>query len=49
MLENIDDALKVINNIIVIKPSLKEELLENEIFGDLHTEINEMYDEQSGL
>ncbi len=48
MLEDIDEAMKVINNVIVIKPSLKEELLENEIFENFHTEINEMYNEQAG-
>ena len=46
MLENIDEALTVINNIIVIKPSLKEELLENPIFENFHKEIDEMYEEQ---
>ncbi len=46
MLEETEEALKVMNNIIVIKPSLKEELLENELFDNFHDQINEMYEDQ---
>lgn len=49
MLENIDEALMVVNNILVIKPSMKEELLENSIFENFHTEIEQMFEEQSSL
>jgi len=46
MLENSEEALSVVNNIIVIRPSSKEELLEMSMFEKLHNEINAISVEQ---
>lgn len=39
MLEQSEDALKVINNILVVKPWMKEEILEDPMFENLREEI----------
>lgn len=45
MLENLEDALKVVNNILVIKPGMKEEILEDPTFENLRSEIEAMFDD----
>lgn len=45
MLEETDDALKVINNILVIKPGMKDEILEDATFENLKADIGAMMEE----
>jgi hypothetical protein len=45
MLEKNEAALKVINNILVIKPGLREDILEDITFEELRTDIEAMMDE----
>lgn len=45
MLDNTEDALKVINNILVIKPGMKDEILEDITFENMRSDIEAMIDE----
>lgn len=47
MLENTEDALKVINNILVIKPAIKEEIMEDPTFENLRADIEEIVEDNS--
>lgn len=42
MLEDIEEALKVVNNILIIKPGTLEEFMEDPIFENLHKEIEDL-------
>lgn len=45
MLDNTEDALKVVNNILVIKPGMKEEILEDITFENMKSDIETMIEE----
>lgn len=49
MLERPEDALKSINHILVMKPSMKEEILEDAIFENLRGDIEEIVEDTSNI
>ena len=49
MLEDQDEALKVINNILVVKSSMKEEMLEDPTFENLRSDIESMAEENNNI
>ena len=49
MLEEFEEALKVINNIIVVKPSMKEEILEDITFENLRADIEDIVEDNSNI
>ena len=49
MLEHVEEALTVINNLIIIRPASKEELLEMSMFESVQDEINAISIEQPNI
>lgn len=49
MLEDSDEALKVINNILVVKPVMKEEIMEDSTFENLHSDIEAIVEDNGNI
>jgi tetratricopeptide (TPR) repeat protein len=49
MLEESEEGLKVINNVLVVKPSMREEIMEDPTFENLRQDIEEIVAENSNI